>query len=121
MVRGQILLVPLSDLVLTKQGKELADKQRSEHVGGGDVRQKQASIDAELPVLREHVRSGRYADALTMANKLIGAGDLTSSHVVSIHREMAIALQSVAEKVDRGGAGSLIGSPKLPDYDPKKK
>jgi hypothetical protein len=27
-----------------------------------------------------------------MANRLIGAGDLTSSHVVSIHREMATAL-----------------------------
>lgn len=35
-------------------------------------------------------------------------------------REMAISLQSVAEKIDRGGAGSLIGGPKLPDYEPKK-
>lgn len=36
-------------------------------------------------------------------------------------REMAISLQSVAEKVDRGGAGSLIGGQKLPDYEPRKK
>ena len=35
-------------------------------------------------------------------------------------RAMTGALASVAEKVDRGGASSLIGSPKLPDYDPKK-
>jgi phospholipid/cholesterol/gamma-HCH transport system substrate-binding protein len=35
-------------------------------------------------------------------------------------REMAAALSSVAEKVDRGGAGSIIGSPKLPDYKGKK-
>jgi phospholipid/cholesterol/gamma-HCH transport system substrate-binding protein len=35
-------------------------------------------------------------------------------------REMAIALQSVAEKVDKSGAGSLLGAPKLPDYKPKK-
>jgi LysM repeat protein len=91
-VRGQIVLVPLADLVLTKEGKALADKQKSESVEGGDVRQKQAAIDAELPALREHVRGGRYEDALAMANRLIGAGDLTSSHVVSIHREMATAL-----------------------------
>ena len=91
-VRGQIVLVPLADLVLTKEGKELADKQKAERADGGDVRQKQASIDAELPALREHVRAGRYEDALAMANRLIGAGDLTSSHVVSIHREMATAL-----------------------------
>jgi phospholipid/cholesterol/gamma-HCH transport system substrate-binding protein len=34
-------------------------------------------------------------------------------------RQMAAALTSVAEKVDRGGAGGLIGGPKLPDYEPK--
>ena len=35
-------------------------------------------------------------------------------------RVMAASLSAVAEKVDQGGAGSLIGSPKLPDYKPKK-
>ena len=34
-------------------------------------------------------------------------------------REMAAALSSVAAKIDRGGAGSIIGSPKLPDYKGK--
>lgn len=43
------------------------------------------------------------------------------SQLIQDLREMAAALQSVAEKVDRGGAGSLIGGQKLPDYDPKKK
>ena len=33
-------------------------------------------------------------------------------------RSMAHALQGVAEKLDQQGAGSLIGSPKLPDYKP---
>lgn len=35
-------------------------------------------------------------------------------------REMAVALSSVAEKIDKGGAGGLIGAPKLPDYKGKK-
>lgn len=34
-------------------------------------------------------------------------------------RRMSDALASVAEKVDRGGVGSVAGSPKLPDYKPK--
>jgi phospholipid/cholesterol/gamma-HCH transport system substrate-binding protein len=34
-------------------------------------------------------------------------------------REMAASLSSVAEKIDRGGAGSIVGSPKLPDYKGK--
>lgn len=35
-------------------------------------------------------------------------------------REMSQALTSVAEKVDRGGATSLVGQPRLPDYKPGK-
>jgi phospholipid/cholesterol/gamma-HCH transport system substrate-binding protein len=34
-------------------------------------------------------------------------------------RRMSDALASVAEKVDRGGVGSVAGAPKLPDYEPK--
>jgi phospholipid/cholesterol/gamma-HCH transport system substrate-binding protein len=34
-------------------------------------------------------------------------------------RVMSQALSSVAEKVDQGGAGSLIGQQKLPDYKGK--
>lgn len=35
-------------------------------------------------------------------------------------RQMAIALSSVAEKIDQGGASGLLGGPKLPDYKPSK-
>lgn len=35
-------------------------------------------------------------------------------------RIMSGALSSVAEKVDQGGVSSLAGSPRLPDYEPKK-
>jgi len=34
-------------------------------------------------------------------------------------REMSEALSGVAERLNRGGASSLIGSSKLPDYEPK--
>ncbi|PKP94412.1 MAG: MCE family protein [Alphaproteobacteria bacterium HGW-Alphaproteobacteria-16] len=43
------------------------------------------------------------------------------SQLIQDLREMSMALQSVAEKIDREGAGSILGSPKLPDYEPKKK
>lgn len=35
-------------------------------------------------------------------------------------RQMAASLSSVADKIDQGGASSLISSPQLPDYKPKK-
>lgn len=34
-------------------------------------------------------------------------------------RELSEELSSVAERVNRGGAGSLVGSRKLPDYEPQ--
>ncbi|WOK37830.1 MlaD family protein [Sphingomonas sp. C3-2] len=34
-------------------------------------------------------------------------------------REMSEAMTAVASKLDRGGASALVGSSKLPDYDPK--
>src|SRR3546814_8370613 len=34
-------------------------------------------------------------------------------------RTMSKSLSGVAEKLDKQGAGSLVGSPKLPDYKPK--
>lgn len=91
-VRGQIILVPLADLTLTPAGKQLARKQAEEPAQGGDVRDKQAAIDAQLPKLRELVRNGGYAEAVGLANRLIGGGDLSASQIVSIHRELATAL-----------------------------
>ena len=91
-VRGQILLVPLADLVLTPAGKQLAQEQKTAPPPGGDIREKQGLIDAQLPKLRELVRSGEYAEAVGLANRLIGGSDLSASQIVSIHRELATAL-----------------------------
>jgi LysM repeat protein len=91
-VRGQILLVPLADLVLTPAGKQLAHQQAEDPPPGGDIREKQGLIDAQLPKLRELVRGGDYAEAVGLANRLIGGGDLSASQIVSIHRELATAL-----------------------------
>jgi len=91
-VRGQILLVPLTDLVLGSQGKKLAQAQFERPLAAGEVRRRQSSIEEQLPALREHVRAGRYADAVAMANRLIGGGDLSGSQTVTIHRELGTAL-----------------------------
>jgi nucleoid-associated protein YgaU len=96
-VRGQIVLVPLPDLVLGAQGKKLAEAQ-SQIAMGGEVRKKQAEIDEQLPVLREHVRAGRYADAVAMANRLIGGDDLSGSQIETVHRELGTALCALGQE-----------------------
>jgi nucleoid-associated protein YgaU len=90
--RGQLLLMPIEDLVLSEKGKKLAAAVRAQAAEGGDVRAKQEDIDAQLPTLREHVRRGRYADAVAMANRLLGGGDVTAGQTVAIQRELGTAL-----------------------------
>ncbi len=90
--RGDILLLPLSDLVLSAKGKKVvadAGLLPKEH---GDVRDKQLHIHEELPSLHEHVVRGRYVEAVAMANRLIGVGDLTGNQIVTIQRELGTAL-----------------------------
>lgn len=89
--RGQILLVPIADMRLTDRGKEAAKAQDQAALNGGEVRDKQAAIAEELPVLREHVRRGRFADAVAMGNRLLGQGDLTGNQKVTIYRELGTA------------------------------
>ncbi len=42
-----------------------------------------------------------------------------ANQLVQDLRQTAAALSSIAEKVDRGGASSLVGSPRVPDYQGK--
>jgi phage tail protein X len=117
-VRGQILLAPLADLVLSAQGKKLAEAQVGSPQLGGDLRKKQVEIDAELPVLRDHVRQGRYADAIAMGNRLIGNGDLTSSEVVTINRELGTAYVAIgSDELARDAFSALLAQQPDAEFD----
>jgi LysM repeat protein len=98
LTRGQIVLIPLADLTLSKAGRKVAEEAGAKLPEGGAKRDKQQSIDQELPALREHVRAGRYADAVAMSNRLIGAGDLKGSQVVTINRELGTALVALGRE-----------------------
>ncbi len=81
-----------------------------------DLRKAIASADGSMKALE---RTLGKADA--GLDQVSGRTIPEVNQLIQDLREMAIALQSVAEKVDRGGAGSLIGGPKLPEYEPRKK
>ncbi len=90
--RGQIILVPLADLTLSEDGRRLiAEETGVAPSDGAEVRAVQARIDAELPVLRDHVRRGRFTEAVALGNRLLGTGVLTGNQIVSIHRELGTA------------------------------
>jgi len=88
--RGDVVLVPLSDLKLTDEGKQFAKRalqaRRSE--GGGTTRATQLRVRNELPALHADIRSGRYVDAVTRGNRFLAAGELDRSTIATVHREL---------------------------------
>ena len=90
LARGQIVLVPLADLTLSDEGRQLLESHAGAPVTGGEVRDRQSEINEELPLLREHVRRGRYTEAVATGNRLLGTGELTGNQIVTIQRELAV-------------------------------
>lgn len=90
--RGEVLLLPLSTLVLSEQGRRLADAQGQQLGQAGQARDKQLTTQDALPKLRQHVMEGRYVEAVALANQLLGSGELTGNQLVTIQRELGTAL-----------------------------
>ena len=77
--------------MLSDEGRAVISEATGEAPTGGEVRALQTRINEQLPELREHVREGRYAEAVGLGNRLLGAGDLTGNQIVTIHRELGTA------------------------------
>lgn len=90
LTRGQVVLVPLSDLVLSDEGRA-AYNAATGSSSGGEIRALQESVSAQLPLLVEHVRRGRYLEAIGLGHRLLGAGHLTGNQIVTVQRELGTA------------------------------
>lgn len=91
LTRGHVLLVPLSDLVLSDEGKARLEASTGERVDMGETRKAQAQIEQKLPLLRQAIQDGRFVEAVMLGNQLLGSGKLTGYQEISIQRELATA------------------------------
>jgi len=91
--RGEIVLVPLSELALTAEGKAEAALAgatvRAE--GEGKTREAQRKVDAELPTLAADVRGGRYVEAIARGNRMLGYGELSRPQIAAVNRQLTEA------------------------------
>jgi LysM repeat protein len=116
LARGQIVLVPLADLVLSEEGRHVIEEATGERREGGEVRDMQAAINEELPRLREHVRRGGYTEAVALANRLLGGGQLTGNQIVTIQRELSVAYVAL-DREDLAAAALLAALEQQPDLE----
>jgi LysM domain len=88
--RGDVVLVPLTDLPLTPAGKQAAASSAGATCSqaSGAARAAQRKVLAELPALIADVRGGRYMDAVTQANRFLAEGALTKPELAVIERQL---------------------------------
>lgn len=106
LLRGDVVLVPLLDLSLTEEGKKearvAAERTRTE--GGGQAFEAQRRAESDIPPLLADVRAGRYVDAVSKGNKLLGSGELTKPQLASIHRALLEAYVALEAHGQAAGA-----------------
>ncbi|MBV9947759.1 MAG: LysM domain-containing protein [Myxococcales bacterium] len=106
--RGEVVLVPLPSLKLTEAGKaEARDAAERDGAIGGGAFERQRSADAELPQLLADVRYGRYAEAVALGNRLLGAGALTHPQLATLYRAL---LESYVALDARAAAAAACAS-----------
>ena len=114
--RGRIVLVPLADLLLSDEGREVIEAATGEPIAAGEVRDLQTLINEQLPSLREHVRRGRYTETVALGNRLLGSGDLTGNQIVTIQRELAVAYVAL-EREDMAVEAFIAALDRQPDLE----
>jgi len=89
--RGQVVLVPLFDLKLSGEGRAEASEAFSQASGGGASKAAQGEAESALPELIQYGQKAAFAEAVALGNRLLGLGSLTSTQVVTIQKELALA------------------------------
>jgi len=89
LTRGQVILVPLSDLPLTEAALgSLRETDKLLTTVDPEPRLNQRRLAAELPTLLADVRSGRYVDAIARGNRLLGASVLSVPQEATVQRQL---------------------------------
>lgn len=114
--RGDVILVPLTSLRLTDEGKAEAAAatafERSQSAGG--TREAQRKADAEMPTLLGEVRGGRYLDAVLRGTRMLAFGELSRPQLALIQRQL---LEAYVALDARGHASSACRAWREADPD----
>ncbi len=94
--RGEIVLVPMTQLRLTEAGRsEARSAAERDGASGGMALEQQRRADADLPQLLADVRYGRYAEAIALGNRSLGGAALTHPQLATVHRALLEAYVAI--------------------------
>jgi LysM repeat protein len=89
--RGRVVLVPLFDLRLAGDGRAEASEAFARAAGGGAAKTAQDEVASMLPELIQQVKKAQFAEAVSLGNRLLGTQSLTSTQLVTLQKELAVA------------------------------
>lgn len=114
--RGQVVLVPLFDLRLAGEGRIEASEAFTLAAGGGATKAAQDEVESSLPELIEQVQNAKFAEAVSLGNRLLGTQSLTSTQVVTIQKELAVAYVAL-ERTDLAEASFRVALAMQPNLE----
>ena len=114
--RGQVVLVPLFDLRLAGEGRTEASEAFTRAAGGGATKAAQDEVESSLPELIEQVQKAKFAEAVSLGNRLLGTQSLTSTQVVTIQKELAVAYVAL-ERTDLAEASFRVALAMQPNLE----
>ena len=114
--RGQVVLVPLFDLRLAGEGRTEASEAFTLAAGGGAAKAAQDEVESSLPELIEQVQNAKFAEAVSLGNRLLGTQSLTSTQVVTIQKELAVAYVAL-ERTDLAEASFRVALAMQPNLE----
>ena len=91
--QGETLLVPLSDLSLSAEGKREAMNAEAlvRTQAGGQALEAQRQAEAKIPMLVADVRRGRYVEAIRRGEGLLASAALSQPQLAVIYRQLVEA------------------------------
>jgi hypothetical protein len=94
--RGEVVLVPMTQLRLTEAGRsEARSAAERDGASGGMALEQQRRADADLPQLLADVRYGRYPEAIALGNRSLGGAALTHPQLATVHRALLEAYVAI--------------------------
>jgi len=114
--RGQVVLVPLFDLRLAGEGRAEASDAFTRAAGAGAAKEAQDEVENALPKLIQQVHKAEFAEAVSLGNRLLGANSLTSTQVVTIQKELAVAYVAL-ERTDLAEASFRSALALQPNFE----
>ncbi len=108
LVRGDVFLVPVTELDLTEEGQKAVARAAQALSAEGDAPQRaqQRKVEGEVPALIADVQGGRYVFAVARGVKLLSSGELSEVELGRIHRQLLeayVALDAVGQAVEACG------------------